>query len=191
MKPVHRAPNRRGLARLRRSWRALALTLSAAAMAWLAGALLGNEASAQDIDRLRALSTRLAPDPLEGQWLAVDPDAETPTRSIIQIYRRNGRLFGRIVKTMDAQGHELEPVCERCVGDLRGKRYTEIEFIRDLKPSGSGWVGGAVVDLRPGPLQGALASCDLTLQGERAVLHGYMGLRWLGKSSIWVRHIGP
>ncbi len=148
--------------------------------------------SAQELDRLRVPGARPAADPLEGHWLASDPDGEPSTRSVIHIYRRNGRLFGRIVRTLDAEGRELTPVCERCMGDLKGKRYTDIEFIRDLKPAANGWVGGSVIDLRPGALQGALASCDLTLQGDdKAVLHGYMGMRWLGRSSTWVRSAEP
>ncbi|RZS52138.1 DUF2147 domain-containing protein [Sphaerotilus mobilis] len=164
-----------------------ALLTAVALTAGLAGA-----ASAQEIDRLRALGARPAVDPLEGHWLASDPDGELSTRSVVHIYRRNGRLYGRIVRTLDAQGRELSPVCERCVGDLKGKRYTEIEFIRDLKPTSKGWTGGSVIDLRPGALQGALANCDLSLQDDdKAVLHGYLGLRWLGRSSTWVRHAEP
>jgi hypothetical protein len=131
-------------------------------------------------------------DPLEGHWMASDPDGGVATRSVIHLYRRDGLLFGRIVRTFDDKGDEVWPRCERCPGDLRGKRFDDIEFIRDLRPTGKAWAGGSVLDLRPGPLQGTQASCDLTLRDDgKAVLHGYIGLRWLGRSSIWIRHQEP
>jgi uncharacterized protein (DUF2147 family) len=147
---------------------------------------------AEEVDRSRFLDVRPTPDPLEGYWLARDPDGVVSTRSVIRIYRRSGRLHGRIVLTMSANGDQLTPVCERCPGDLKGRPFSDFDFIRDLRPSGKAWTGGSVIDLRPGPLQGILASCDLTLQNDdTAVLHGYLGLRWLGRSSIWTRYIEP
>ncbi|MGY0195865.1 DUF2147 domain-containing protein [Leptothrix sp. BB-4] len=127
------------------------------------------------------------PDPLEGEWLAADPDARQSTRSVIRIQRREGRLFGRIVRTLDADGREIAPACEHCLGDLKGRAYTDIEFIRDLKPGTRGWTGGTVIDLRPGAWQGTIANCELSLKGDKAVLLGYIGMRWLGRTSVWER----
>lgn len=147
---------------------------------------------AEDGIEHRGLDGPSVADPLEGYWLAKDPDDELSTRSVIHIYRRSGRLYGRIVRTFDVSGREVFPVCERCPGELKGRLYSDVEFIRDLRPRGKGWADGWVIDLRPGPLQGAQASCDLTLQGDgMAVLHGYIGFRWLGRSSTWVRHPKP
>lgn len=132
-----------------------------------------------------------APDeahPLEGYWLARDDEGDAPTRSVIHLYLRQGRLHGRITRTLDAQGLEIAPVCVRCPGENRGRPYTDIEFIRDLKPTRQGAMDGTVIDLRPGAMQGLTAHCDLTLRGrDTAVLHGYLGPRWLGRSSTWQR----
>ncbi len=125
---------------------------------------------------------------LEGYWLARDEEGDGSTRSVIHLYLRQGRLHGRIVRTLDEQGQEISPVCVRCPGENRGKPFSAIEFVRDLKPTPEGATEGTVIDLRPGSMQGLTAYCDLTLRGrDTAVLHGYLGPRWLGRSSTWQR----
>jgi hypothetical protein len=125
---------------------------------------------------------------LEGFWLAREQEGDGATRSVIHLYLRQGRLHGRIVRTLDAQGREISPVCVRCAGENKGKPYSDIEFIRDLKPTPQGATDGTVLDLRPGSMQGLTANCDVILKGrDTAVLHGYLGPRWLGRSSTWQR----
>lgn len=144
------------------------------------------------LDDVRVLAPRSGLERVVGYWLAIDLEGERPNRSVIHVYHREGRLYGRIVRTLDARGHEIHPVCDRCAGDLKGLPYSQIEFIRDLRPTADGWTGGTVIDLRPGPLQGTVASCDLILlDGDRAELRGYLGPRWLGRSSVWIRQAGP
>lgn len=127
------------------------------------------------------------PELLVGKWLAADDDTPQKYSSIVETYLQGDRLFARILKTVDARGNEIDPVCENCPGDLKGKPTKGMVFVSDLRKQGDRWVGGRVIDLRAGATQGWIATCDLTLIDSKAVLHGYLGLRALGKSSYWVR----
>lgn len=127
------------------------------------------------------------PEPLIGKWLAADDDAPQKGSSIVETYLQGDRLFARILKTMDAHGNEIDPVCENCPGELKGKPTKGVVFVSDLRKQGDRWVDGRVIDLRAGATQGWIATCDLTLIDSKAVLHGYLGIRALGKSSYWVR----
>lgn len=136
-----------------------------------------------------ALSAQAAQgDPLVGSWKADDANGVS---SIIEIFPDGETLTGRIVKTTDAQGNELDFVCEYCPGELKGKPVKGMTFIRNLRKSGTKWVGGQVVDLRPGLTQGATASCELSYVNGHAVLFGYLGIRLLGQERVWQRARPP
>jgi hypothetical protein len=124
------------------------------------------------------------PDPLVGRWRATD---SAGISSIIELYIENDKLFGRIVKTMDDDNEELNLVCEKCKGPDRGKAVNEIVFIRGLVKAGDRWVDGTVIDIRPGFWQGTEASCELSMNGEKAEILGYKWFRLLGQSSSWTR----
>jgi uncharacterized protein (DUF2147 family) len=128
-----------------------------------------------------------ATEPLLGLWQGSDEGSNPKTTSIIEVFAQGDRLNARIVRTLDAQGQEIHPVCTRCPGELQGKPTRGMVFVRDLRKQGEQWVDGRVIDLRPGSSQGWTATCDLTLINGQAVLHGYMGLRAFGQSSRWKR----
>lgn len=128
-----------------------------------------------------------ADEPLLGKWHALDDDSPLGIASIVELYLQGDRLSGRIIKTVDASGNELHPVCENCTGELRGKPIKGMQFIWSLRKQGNKWVDGHVIDLRSGPTQGFEASCDLSMVDSKAVLHGYIGIRAFGKSNQWSR----
>jgi len=148
---------------------------------------VGSWVGALALMSLVAGAVHAADEPLLGKWHAVDDDSSSGIASIVELYLQGDRLFGRIIKTVDAKGNELHPVCANCPGDLRGKPTKGMQFVWDLRKEGNKWVDGHVIDLRSGPTQGIEASCDLSMADSKAVLHGYIGIRAFGKSSQWSR----
>jgi hypothetical protein len=126
----------------------------------------------------RADATRL-----EGFWIATD--SAHGTRSLIELFVDGSELKGRIVAITDRDGQALDPICDKCGEALRGKKVVGATFIWGLKKEGERWKGGRVIDLRPGPLQGVEASCELDLVDGRARIYGYLGLRAFGRESVW------
>jgi hypothetical protein len=127
-----------------------------------------------------------AQESLVGLWVAPDENAPGVT-SVVELYLRDAKPNGRIVLTRNAEGQEIHPVCEKCSGPLQGAPIKGMTFIFGLNPQQGNWVGGKVMDLRPGLTQGMQASCDISLVNGRAHVLGYFMSRTWGKSSVWSR----
>ncbi len=121
-----------------------------------------------------------------GTWHAPAGD-DSGRASIVELFLRDGQLYGRILRTVDAQGAEIDAACKGCPDDLAGQPLKGMTFVRDLKPDGDRWVDGRVMDLRPGWSQGMVGICEIRMVGDRLELFGYRGLRALGETSTWTR----
>lgn len=131
---------------------------------------------------LCSATNAVADEPLVGMWRASGKSVV----SIIELFLQGDRLFGRLVKTLDGDGNEINPVCEKCRGKDKGKPIKGMTFIRDLRKDGTKWVDGRVTDIRPGWTQGFEASCEISLVKKNAVIYGYRFFRFFGKSSTWL-----
>jgi hypothetical protein len=131
--------------------------------------------------------TRLfAQESLVGRWIAAD-DADKGVTSVVEFYQQDAKVHGRIFLTRDAKGQEIHPVCELCTGSLRGAPLKGMTFISGLVQQQQSWVGGQVIDLRPGLTQGLTASCEISLVNGRAIVLGYFMTRAWGQSRTWIR----
>ncbi|MDD2179975.1 DUF2147 domain-containing protein [Acidovorax sp. D2M1] len=127
----------------------------------------------------------LATESLIGFWRAVDDGNKLI--SIIELYLDEATLNGRIVSITDATGRQLNPICEKCSGDLKNKSLIGYRFIRKLRRHDERWVGGEVVDLRPGIGQGTVAQCEIELVDGKAQLLGYMFFGLVRGKATWER----
>lgn len=127
-----------------------------------------------------------AADPIQGRWLAA-PEPGSGNVTILRLFIEADRLHGEVEAVLDPNNAPLNPVCERCPGELRGKPLVGMRFLRDLRREGTRWVGGRVMDLRPGLTQGVVAQCELTPSDPELVIEAWKGLRALGSSRTWKR----
>ena len=119
-----------------------------------------------------------------GLWIA-SSESSAALRSVVELVVQNDRLVGRIERVIDASGQEVQATCERCPGDLNNKPLKGMVFITGLRRQGSKWVGGRVINLEPGFLQGVVASCELEIKGSRVEFVGYKGVKALGQKVVW------
>ncbi|MBQ0935914.1 DUF2147 domain-containing protein [Ideonella paludis] len=135
---------------------------------------------------LPAVSTlAVASEPLAGRWLA--RDASSGVESTIELFLESDQMYGRIVSLRTQDGEVFDPICTGCKGALKDAKVVGAIFITGLRRSGDKWVGGKVVDLRPGPMQGTIANCEIELLQGRVKLFGYLWLRWLSGTDYWER----
>lgn len=120
-----------------------------------------------------------------GRWIAYE--ASNSTTSVVELYLEQGLLAGRVLEVLDAHGQRIAPLCDRCAPPLAGRPIIGMRFLWGLRFSDGGWVGGRVLDLRPGLSQGAEANADLSLLDGELVLRAYVGLPLLGQSRVWRR----
>ncbi|WP_211220185.1 DUF2147 domain-containing protein [Hugenholtzia roseola] len=65
-----------------------------------------------------------------GKWKTID-DNTGKARSIVEIYEKNGKIVGKIIKVIDPD--KPNPLCEKCTGDKKNKPIEGLEIIYDMK----------------------------------------------------------
>ena len=116
-----------------------------------------------------------------GLWQTFDDQTGQPS-GIVRVYDAGGVLHAKVESVHNPA--DRDRICTRCTDDRRDKPILGLEIIRDLRPSGDGW-SGHVLD----PQTGGIYSCTahLTQGGQELVLHGYLLLPIIGRSTTWQR----
>lgn len=122
-----------------------------------------------------------------GVWQQVD-DETGEVGALVTIYERDGRFEGRITKLFLKPGDPANPVCAQCEGPRKGKPILGLEIIEDLKRHGLTYDGGTILD----PQTGKVYDLELQLSsnGQRLTVHGFVGISALGRSQEWKRSTG-
>ena len=114
---------------------------------------------------------------IEGLWLFID-HKDGLAKSHVKIYRKDGLLYGRIVKFLP---EATVTSCVNCKGDLKGRSLLEMDVIYDLKREDSKWYG-KILD----PEKDRKYSCQLSLKDENTLkLRIYIGAVLFGKTIYW------
>lgn len=126
--------------------------------------------------------SRVQPGPV-GTWYTLS-DTDGKPRGIIVIREVDGRLVGVLTGSF-AAADSVSPVCDNCPGDRKGKSVFGMEIVRGMRPDGSGWSGGEILDPDTGKVY--KASMHLEDNGNKLVVRGYIGVSLFGRSQTWVR----
>ena len=80
-----------------------------------------------------------------GRWKTID-DETGRVKSIVEITQAaNGTLSGRVAQVLHSE-RGPNPVCDKCSGTRRNQPITGMTILWDLKPNGSEWSGGTILD---------------------------------------------
>ncbi len=116
-----------------------------------------------------------------GSWETIDENSGE-VRSIIEIFERDGKLFGKIAKTMDASA---DPTCGTCSGKFKDQPYLGMEIMSDLEPGGEKeWEDGEVYD----PESDKTYGLSIWIEEDPNVLY-VRGKHWTGlyRTQTWRR----
>ncbi|MCK6617436.1 MAG: DUF2147 domain-containing protein [Cyclobacteriaceae bacterium] len=117
-----------------------------------------------------------------GKWKTID-DTSGEVKSVVEIYERNGKVYGKVVQTFPKPGQNPDPVCSKC--DLEDERYNKkiigMEIMKDLIKSGSEYTNGDILD----PENGKVYRCKVWLEGVNLKLRGYWGPFW--RTQTWLK----
>jgi len=113
-----------------------------------------------------------------GKWRTIDDESGKP-RSIVEIYEKDGKYFGKIVQLL------LKPndtICENCPGDLKGKPIVGMDVITNMVKKGKKYEGGEIMD----PVKGKVYDCKFWLENDNTLkVRGYLG--FLYRTQTWHR----
>ncbi|UII20964.1 DUF2147 domain-containing protein [Fulvivirga ligni] len=101
----------------------------------------------------------------------------------MEIYKRDGKVFGKIVKLFRNEGQDPDPVCTECPTDdpRYGKKIIGMEIIKDLRKDGDEYVDGTVLK----PDEGQIYKCKIWLEDGKLNIRGYWGLFY--RTQEWVK----
>ncbi len=133
---------------------------------------------------LLTLAARAEEPVLTGFWQSED-DNGAPN-GWFQFGERDGFYEGRLVKAFPKPGEEgKHATCERCPGALKGAPMIGLPIVTDMKREGLAYEDGHVLDPRDGKVYDA--RIDLSPDGKKLMLRGYIGISLLGQTKVWKR----
>ena len=117
-----------------------------------------------------------------GEWKTFD-DKTGKARAIVRIYEQDGRLFGKIERSL-MPGAESR-VCAVCTDDRKDQPMLGLVIIRNMRRIDDGYAGGDILD----PDTGSVYRCKFHLEenGAKLVLRGFIGISILGRTQTWER----
>lgn len=117
-----------------------------------------------------------------GKWKTID-DKTGETKSIVELFELQGKVFGKIIRIFPKPGDEQDPECDKCdVDDARHrKKIIGMEILRDMSPSGSEFTDGNILD----PESGRVYRCKIWIENNDLKVRGYWGPVW--RTQTWKR----
>jgi uncharacterized protein (DUF2147 family) len=118
------------------------------------------------------LTTSAFSQSIVGQWKTID-DNTGKEKSIVEIYEKGGKAYGKIVKLFRKPGEDQDPVCNKCPEDdtRYKKKIIGMEILNDLIKAGNEYINGSVLD----PENGKIYRCKVWLEGSDLYVRGYWG----------------
>jgi uncharacterized protein (DUF2147 family) len=117
-----------------------------------------------------------------GKWKTIDDESGEP-KSIIEIFERGGKLYGRVVKLFRKPTEDPDPICDKC--DEEDARYKKkiigMEILKGMVKDDDEYSGGEILD----PEDGKIYRCKLWLEGKDLRLRGYLGPFY--RTQKWLR----
>ena len=119
---------------------------------------------------------------VEGIWKTYN-DETGKLESEVKLYKKNGKIYGKIIKLYKVVNGEKNPVCDLCPGYRKNKPVVGLNIITGLSRDGSEWYADeSILD----PNNGEIYDCKIWLVNKnKLAVRGYLG--WFFRTQYWVR----
>ncbi len=119
------------------------------------------------------------------KWKTIDDESGKP-RSIVEIYQKDGKYFGKIIQLFRDPGEDPDPVCTECEGEKNGKKVIGMEIITDMKydKGDDEFHKGEILD----PENGNVYDCRLWIEDNKLKVRGY--LLFFYRTQTWLPYDG-
>lgn len=115
-----------------------------------------------------------------GKWKTID-GVSGVEKSIVEIYKENGKLFGKIVDILDP--NDKDALCEKCKDDNYNKPILGLVLIKNMLKDGDYYRKGTIFD----PEHGKTFKCRLKLTDNQDVLQVRGYIAFLYATQYWER----
>ncbi|MCR9252202.1 MAG: DUF2147 domain-containing protein [bacterium] len=116
-----------------------------------------------------------------GKWKTID-DNTGKARSIVEIYKKGDKVFGKVVKLFREPGEDPDPICEECSGKKKNQKVIGMEIITDMvfDADDNEYDKGEILD----PENGKVYDCKLWVEDGKLKVRGY--LYFLYRTQTWL-----
>jgi uncharacterized protein (DUF2147 family) len=112
-----------------------------------------------------------------GIWETID-DNSGDAKSHIEIYKKDGKYFGKVIKLLPAA---TTSTCDGCAGDKNGKSLLDVDIVENMTAYKDYFSYGTITD----PAGGKEYKCNITRVGDKLEVRGYIGFSLLGRTQVW------
>jgi uncharacterized protein (DUF2147 family) len=130
------------------------------------------------------LPLRAAEPTAAGLWEQVDENSGK-AESWFKIIERNSVFEGTLVKIFFKPGEDENWVCSKCEGAEKGAPVLGLTLIKGMQRNGTSYENGTIMDPRDGSVYRALM--QLSPDGRKLEVRGYLGISLFGRSQVWNR----
>ncbi len=116
---------------------------------------------------------------ITGKWKTMDDETGKP-RSIVEVYEKEGKVFGKIIELFREPDEDPDPICEECTDYRKDKKVIGMEIISEMKAKGDEYVDGEILD----PENGKIYKCKLWIEEGNLKVRGY--LYFLYRTQTWL-----
>ncbi len=116
-----------------------------------------------------------------GKWKTVD-DETGEEKSIVEIYKENGKVYGKIIEIFDPEKRDLP--CKFCKGDDYNKPVLGLQIIKNMIKIGDVFKKGTITN----PEDGKVYDCRLKLDEDNSnklQVRGYIAFFF--RTQYWIR----
>jgi len=101
------------------------------------------------------------------------------------IFEEDGVYYGGLVKMFPRPGDDPNPLCTACAGDEKNQPSLGLRMIKGMQRNGRFYQNGTILDPRDGSVY--RAKMEVTEDGQKLKLRGYLGISLFGATQVWKR----
>ena len=125
-----------------------------------------------------------ADDTAAGFWQQADQDGHVGAWFYFSLV--NGLYQGRLVKLFHEPGEQdSADVCAKCVGKEKNAPLLGLTIVKGMRRDGRNYEDGTILDPRDGKVYHA--QMELSADGQKLSVRGYLGVPLLGQTQVWTR----
>ena len=115
-----------------------------------------------------------------GKWKTIDDETGRP-KSIVEIYLKDGKAYGKITKLFREPEEEQDPICDDCTDYRKNHKVIGMTIITDMVQDDDEWEDGEILD----PKNGKIYDCRLWVEDGKLMVRGYIAFFF--RTQTWIR----